>query len=72
MKLKNAMICLNCDEVFEYEIVEFLDQKILIGPCPACGSQHSHRLCTWIPTIGTIKNIIYERAQARAEKGNAA
>jgi|GEM_PF-2760830 len=68
MKLKDAMICLNCDEVFELEIVEFLDQKVQMLSCPACGSPHSHRLCTWIPTIDTVTNVIYEKARERAGK----
>ena len=62
MKLKDVKVCLNCDEIFEFETIEFLDQEVLMDTCPACGSRHSYRLSTWIPTLGTCKEIIHRMA----------
>ncbi|MDL2275822.1 hypothetical protein LJC22_06830 [Desulfosarcina sp. OttesenSCG-928-G10] len=45
MKLVSALICLDCDEVFQAGKTE--------TPCPACGSRTSWRLKKWIrPTQG--------------------
>lgn len=55
MKLRNVMICLNCDEVFEQETVHFLDQKVRIEYCPLCASEVIARLCRWLPTMRSIE-----------------
>jgi predicted RNA-binding Zn-ribbon protein involved in translation (DUF1610 family) len=51
MKLRDVMICLNCDECFQPETVTFLDQRIVVDYCPSCGSYSITRLCRWIPTL---------------------
>lgn len=51
MKLKYAYMCLDCEEIFEPEIFEFLDQKVRQSYCPACGSGSIARLSRWIKTM---------------------
>jgi len=51
MKLREAMICLNCDEVYKPEVVEFLDQRVCLYDCPSCGSTAVTILCRWLPPM---------------------
>jgi hypothetical protein len=71
MQLKDAMLCLNCDEIFEYEVVPFKiggyrDMALQLTDCPACGSKHSHRLTTWVPTMATVQRLKKGRAAETA------
>lgn len=38
MKVDDALVCLNCDEVYDRES----------GACPACASDHFHPLNDWL------------------------
>lgn len=58
MKLKDAMICLNCDEVFH------INQAIGIVTCPDCKGIFCHRVSTWIPTDGAVEKIVRRLADA--------
>lgn len=52
MKLRDAFMCLDCEEIFELETIEFLDQKNkLIEGCPNCAGHAVARLLNWIPTM---------------------
>ena len=51
MKLRDAIICLNCDEIFDSIICTNTKTKIFMNWCPSCGSHAAHRLCRWIPTM---------------------
>jgi hypothetical protein len=51
MKLRDAFMCLDCEEIFLPETIEFLDQKVTIDGCPNCTSQAVARLSNWIPTM---------------------
>lgn len=42
MKLRDARLCINCDEVYEAGIY---------GYCPACGSEVFGLLSSWIPSM---------------------
>jgi len=51
MKLRDAMICLDCDEVFCLETVHFMGQKVQMDHCPSCGGKQITRLCRWFQTM---------------------
>jgi len=51
MKLRDVMLCLDCDEVFVQEVVHFLDQKVKIDYCPVCGNQQLFRVSKWLSTM---------------------
>jgi hypothetical protein len=53
MKLKDIFICLDCDEVYKPEVVEFMDQRVCLWDCPSCGSQAVTILCRWLPPMET-------------------
>jgi len=65
MKLKDVMLCLDCEEVFELETISFLDQKVQMDHCPSCGGRQIVRLCRWFPTMASAeidkKNLVNQR-----------
>lgn len=59
MKLKNASICLDCDEVFVSEWTK--------GICPICASRASAPMSRWLPTM-PIKKIADCRNMGQVRK----
>jgi anaerobic ribonucleoside-triphosphate reductase len=45
MKLKNARLCLDCEEIFDYT------ENKNIFSCPLCGRSESYFIEHWINTI---------------------
>ncbi len=54
MKLRNARLCINCDEVYE--------ATGLYSRCPACASESFRLICEWIPTVNEFERWIKERS----------
>jgi DNA-directed RNA polymerase subunit RPC12/RpoP len=61
VKLRDAYICLDCEEIFIPEIFKFLDQPMKQDCCPNCGGKSSARLSRWLPTMNE-----HDRAQGVA------
>ncbi len=53
MKLRDARLCINCDEVYE-AIGAY-------GRCPACASEAFRLICEWIPTVAEFEMWVSER-----------
>jgi hypothetical protein len=64
MKLNKARICLDCDELFVPETLQFLDQTKRMDHCPACGSGSHYLLCRWIPTMESVIHIEQQAAKS--------
>ena len=58
MKLREARICIDCEEIFVPETVAFVDQKAKMDHCPSCGSNQHYLLCRWIPTMESVEHIV--------------
>lgn len=71
MKLRDARLCLDCDEVYSAEDAQD-------GCCPSCGSKAAYLLSKAIPTIQAFEQSTVEitdkglEALKNIEAGNAA
>lgn len=54
MKLRDARLCINCDEV--YDVV-----GEVYGRCTACGSESFALISRWIPTVNQFERWLKER-----------
>jgi anaerobic ribonucleoside-triphosphate reductase len=50
MNVKEAKICLDCEEIYDFTMTHFF--------CPKCGSEKSWLLVNWLKSIGEIIEII--------------
>jgi len=50
MKIKDARLCANCDEVYEVKAVQAVQSVYHV--CPSCGSGAFMFLSKWVPTMG--------------------
>lgn len=57
MKLHEARICIDCEEIFVLEVVEYLGMKAKTDHCPSCGSRSHCLLRRWIPTMEDMEYI---------------
>lgn len=53
MKLRDARLCADCDEVYESEGV--------YASCPSCGSESFSLISRWIPTVNQFELWVKER-----------
>jgi predicted RNA-binding Zn-ribbon protein involved in translation (DUF1610 family) len=53
MKLRDARICVGCDEVFEPKQKTDINDKTtgLDFSCPSCGCSATFLICQWLPTM---------------------
>jgi anaerobic ribonucleoside-triphosphate reductase len=54
VKLKNSVLCCNCDEIFEL-------QGGIYGRCPACGSESFALISRWVPTVADFERWIDDK-----------
>lgn len=47
MKLNDALICLDCEEIFN---VADATPPMAGQVCPACGSSANHQIAWWVPS----------------------
>jgi anaerobic ribonucleoside-triphosphate reductase len=59
MKLRDARLCINCDEV--YDVV-----GEVYGRCPACASEVFTLISRHMPTLAEFENWINERKEGQA------
>ena len=60
MKLKDARLCADCDEVYEAEGV--------YAQCPACGSEAFALISRWVPTLQDFEKWLNKRHEVEAYK----
>lgn len=48
MKLRDAVICVDCEEVYDIVREE--------GCCPACTCSASVFICRWVPTVAEVSS----------------
>lgn len=53
MKLRDARLCINCDEVYEAEGI--------YARCPSCGSESFALISRWVPTVADFERWLKER-----------
>lgn len=53
MKLRDARLCIDCDEVYEAEGT--------YARCPSCGSESFALISRWIPTLNQSESWLNER-----------
>lgn len=64
MKLNQALLCLECDEIFERYPDYDMNHKILgyRDSCPSCGNTHCVRLTRWFNGLHTKrKEVVNEK-----------
>ncbi|MEW5745249.1 MAG: hypothetical protein AB1805_07435 [Nitrospirota bacterium] len=57
MKLRDARLCLDCEEVYQAE-------GVLSATCPVCGSESVTLLCRWVPTMREFEQVTVETKAA--------
>lgn len=63
MKLRDARLCINCDEVYEAQGV--------YSRCPSCASESFRLICEWIPTVAEFERWVDERQGGEAAASTA-
>ncbi len=53
MKLRDARLCADCEEVYEAE-------GCLYAACPSCGSKSFYLVSRWIPTLNDFERFAVE------------
>jgi anaerobic ribonucleoside-triphosphate reductase len=63
MKLRDARLCADCDEVYE--------SRGIYASCPGCGSESFALISQWLPTVADFERWVKEKEGQTVGAGHA-